>query len=199
MNIEQYESAWRSTTPPPMHREDISVLMQKLARSARGKHIVMSICAFNAIAAMALTVYVLLFRRPVDGAELASALLLQTFLTVAVVVLRRRQQKRRDALRAATLSVRDSAEAAFASVTGEMRDIGLLFWAAAAVLPMLALCVWQLMSSGKMTTKAALSFGLVCVVIIAGNAAIQWRRYHHSLAPQRERLETFVNAMKEEA
>lgn len=199
MNLEHYESAWRSSARTTTNHEEAAAFVSHMTRSARRQHIVLSICAVNAGVTSLFTVAVLLFHRPLDEGGVASALGLQALLTLAVLALWRRQRRRRRALQAGTLTVLDSARAAFGHVTGEMKDVRLLLWLAAIVIPMLALSVRQLMVSGKMNTQQATSFALVCAVIIAANAAYQWRRYNHKLAPQKHRLEQILSALITEA
>jgi prepilin signal peptidase PulO-like enzyme (type II secretory pathway) len=158
----------------------------------------MFVCACNAAVAFLFTLFVLLFRRPLAWNEVMAAVGLQTVVTLVLAVIIRRGQVRRRALKSAGLTVREATRIGLDNVNSQIRDLGIMLLFVAIIVPLLALSVSQLISSGKMNGRAALSFALVCALILTVNAAIQWWKYRRTLVPRRERLEQILATLQEE-
>ncbi len=199
MSIEEYQIAWRQTSPAAPLRTELDSLIRGMTRSERRSRIVLSICAVNAVVAFLFTLGVLFSRRSPAWNELLPALGLQVVLTLGLVVMIRRQQTRRRALELAGSTVREAARSSLSNVNSEIRGFRLLLYLACTVVVLLAFSVSQLVSSGKMDLKAALSFTLFSGLILGVNVAFQWLKYRRTLAPRRRRLEQILASLQEEA
>ncbi len=198
MSLEEYQDAWRATSPAAALKSELDSFIGALTRSERRGNIVISICAVNAVVALAITLGMLLFRRPLAWNEALPAIGLQAFVTFALALLMRRRRARRQALKSAGMTVREAARTGLDNVNGEIRDARLMLTFAWIIVPLLAFPVSQLIASGKMNARAALSFALLCALAIGVNAAVQWWRYRRTLAPRRMRLEQILASLQDE-
>jgi hypothetical protein len=199
MTFDDYQHAWRATgTMTPLARE-VDIFIQSMSRSERKSRILRGVCAVNAIIAVLLTIFIVLFRRPLAWNELAPALGLQTVVTFALIIVIRRGQARRRALASAGLTVREAAQTGLAHIAGELRDFRFLLKLLFVIVPLLGASVVQLISSGKMDIQEALSFALIVAIILSLNVIVQWWRYRRILAPRRKRLQQILISFEEES
>jgi len=197
MSFDEYQDAWQAAGAGAPVQSEVDGLIGGMKRAERKRRTLLGICASHTVVVFGLAVWVLLFRRPLVWNEVLPVLVAQVLLAIGLAKLIGRHRARRKALEAAGKAVREATQAALDNVRGEIRDTRLLLTLVTVSLPLIALAVSQLIASGKMRTQDAWGFALVCTIVVGGIAASQWRKYAHTLAPRRKRLEEILDSLQE--
>ena len=174
-------------------------MVKTMVRSERRSRIVLIACTVNSAIALLFVLSILIFRPNVAWDEMMPILGIQFVLALGLAMLIRLRQRRRRALGRAITTIREATEMGLENVRSEMRDARVLLLSACIAVPMFAVSVNQLISSGKMDSKAALSFGILLAGVIAVNAVIIWRRHRRVLVPSRMRMEQILASLEESA
>jgi hypothetical protein len=199
MNLDAYRIAWRSGdgTSYAALREELENLIKALTRSERRSRTVSRVCMINTAIVLLLAIGILVFRRPLIWSEVAPILGLQIILACVLASLVRRRRQTRQALESSITSIREATQVGLDNVNREIRDARVLLSVACIALPLFGVAVNQLMSSGKMNTQAATSFGMLLAAVIARNGVVLWRKHCRILIPRRRRLEQILASLQE--
>lgn len=195
MNLEDYRAVWQGEGTGNPLRSEMERLTRELGRSERRERMVLYVCALNTVLALLLTSGVVLFRRPLAWDEVLPAATVQLVLALGLIWLIRRHRERRRRIALNTSTVTEAARLNLEDVNSQLRSVRILLGIACVVVPLLALSVSRLVTSGKMNAQAAWNFALLCTAVIGVNVAIQWWRHRSTLIPRRRRLQEILTSL----
>lgn len=162
--------------------------IQGMQRRERWRLALLSLFAFNAVAAAAFSLHVW-WTRDLAAGFLAPALLVEVISVCLLALLWHRTNQRRRFGRASTATNREFIAATAAETRRAIREQRLLMGVTAAVLtPLFAWSVWTQVGAGRMDGGDALSIAglyVVCLSVVLGTA---WSRLRSRLYPRLRHL-----------
>jgi hypothetical protein len=200
MNMEKYRHAWAAQREKHSEsfRLELERMAAKLDRSYRRERAILATCSLNTGIATALLIWVLFRQVSLNWSEVFPMVAIQIAGIAGLVILVRRHLQRRRAREWSAAPVREAARRALMDLQGEVRNMKLLLAAGLVIIPLLAIAVSQLYSSGKMNEQAVSGFGMLCTVVIAINALVMTTNYRRRLRPQRKRLKQILEAFEQD-
>jgi hypothetical protein len=196
MTMDDYQNAWRGQNMPS---GDPGGLAMRMRSEEKRRRVLMTFMSVNTALAFGVTGYVLLFRRPLNMAEVFPAFAAQSALAVGLAVLVRKHRARRKVLEATAMSVVEAARSCLRATESEMRDSRLLAGVAGVAVLLLGLAVYQLRLSGKMDERAVAGFAGMLATVLIANGAARWWKHTRTLAPRRAGLLTILRDLGDEA
>lgn len=128
-----------------------------------------------------------------QNASFSALTLTLPLLAVALLVLLiRRQLRLRQAWRNSTCTVSEAMKLSLQDVHQELANQKTLGLYAAATVPLFAVLLSQLRTSGKMNQNAVVSLCLLLAAVFLVNGIVIWYRRRYTLIPRRDRIERIL-------